>query len=365
MPQYALHYNEVEYTGNLSFAKDFTYPLLDGFSAFWSYLLNDTTGDGFLHDANSLAADSEFEHRSAIDPNTALALMKRITTVQLSLAGADSLWTSLCACVRHADPRQTRTVCHRAVDTRPDEDRVGSGKGAERVAVDVLGQRRLRSALPRLPVRVHRPVECQCRPAQSRAPHVSWPFVVRSATRDSAASVINAFTFTADSSNGFGPNLIKYAPGGGTGHCGLAQALNNMLLGSPGGKITLTSFQPGRSTTAAGIVQAPARQGGLLRASFVEQREQRTVEDLAITAGAAAAAADGCPPTCTIQNLWPVARGRCSACRRQLGSCRSIPMCPMRPHAAPCGQISPAALLVIISQLGRPLYGRHRPLLAC
>jgi hypothetical protein len=61
-----LFINEVnKYTGNLSFAKDFTYPLLDGFSAFWSCLLNGTTGDGFLHDANSLAADSEFEHQSA------------------------------------------------------------------------------------------------------------------------------------------------------------------------------------------------------------------------------------------------------------------------------------------------------------
>ena len=45
-----LFINEVEYTGNLSFAKEFTYPLLDGFSAFWSCFLNGTTGDGLLHD---------------------------------------------------------------------------------------------------------------------------------------------------------------------------------------------------------------------------------------------------------------------------------------------------------------------------
>lgn len=70
---------------NISFAKEFTLPLISGFTEFWSCFLQ-TGSDGFLHDAVSGAMDSCFEGGSCEDPVTTLALIKRMASVQVRLS---------------------------------------------------------------------------------------------------------------------------------------------------------------------------------------------------------------------------------------------------------------------------------------
>lgn len=79
--------NHWEYTRNKTFAKEFTLPLLSGFTAFWNCFLTKDT-DGVLHDNTTSTAagpDSCFEGGNCTDPMITLALLKRIASVQLSL----------------------------------------------------------------------------------------------------------------------------------------------------------------------------------------------------------------------------------------------------------------------------------------
>ena len=74
----------------------------------------------------------------------------------------------------------------------------------------------------------------------SNALTVAWPFNVRTATRDTAQAVVDGFMAAANFDedqhmSGFGPNLIRYASGGGTENAGMALAVADMMLGSPGG----------------------------------------------------------------------------------------------------------------------------------
>jgi hypothetical protein len=77
-----LFINEVEYMRNETFARDFTLPLVAGFTEFWNcFLVNGS--DGVLHDARASARDSCFEGGVCEDPVTTLALIKRMASVQV------------------------------------------------------------------------------------------------------------------------------------------------------------------------------------------------------------------------------------------------------------------------------------------
>ena len=82
-----LFINHFEYTLNETFARDVTYPLLDGINAWWTSYLN-LSSSGEYHDDNSHNRDAQHEGQLVADPQISLSLLARTMSAQLTLAAA-------------------------------------------------------------------------------------------------------------------------------------------------------------------------------------------------------------------------------------------------------------------------------------
>ena len=90
-----LFINEVEFMRNTTFARDFTLPLVSGFTEFWNCFLTKGS-DGLLHDAALGARDSCFEGGACEDPVATLALIKRMASVQVHPDRSRCYATTIC-----------------------------------------------------------------------------------------------------------------------------------------------------------------------------------------------------------------------------------------------------------------------------
>jgi hypothetical protein len=86
-----LFINHWEYTQNTTFAKQFTYPLLEGLNAWWGCFLTKTSKAGGGYSYNDISAKDpgeEHEGQKVPNPQIALALIKRSLSAQLDIAKA-------------------------------------------------------------------------------------------------------------------------------------------------------------------------------------------------------------------------------------------------------------------------------------
>eukprot|EP01116_Phalansterium_solitarium_P024282 TRINITY_DN8859_c0_g1_i1.p1 TRINITY_DN8859_c0_g1~~TRINITY_DN8859_c0_g1_i1.p1 ORF type:complete len:900 (+),score=224.85 TRINITY_DN8859_c0_g1_i1:143-2842(+) len=89
----SLFINNFEYTLNASFAQYYTYPLLDGFNAWWHCFLQRTqTGPGpndyVYEDVNQFNPDAQHEGQLVPNPQISLAFIRRTMGAQLHMAAA-------------------------------------------------------------------------------------------------------------------------------------------------------------------------------------------------------------------------------------------------------------------------------------
>ena len=77
-----LFINNWEYTRNVTWAKEYAYPLLDGLNAWWAcYLTKVPNRDGnsyIYHDHSITDPDEEHEQQKVPDPQIALAFIRRM-----------------------------------------------------------------------------------------------------------------------------------------------------------------------------------------------------------------------------------------------------------------------------------------------
>jgi hypothetical protein len=88
-----LFINHFEYTRNATFARDVTWPLLDGLNAWWACYLRKTptgagAGDYVYNDDNARNPDFEHEGQRVPNPQIALAFIRRTVAAQLDIASA-------------------------------------------------------------------------------------------------------------------------------------------------------------------------------------------------------------------------------------------------------------------------------------
>ncbi len=325
-----------EYTGNITFAREFTYPLVSNLTEFFHCMLTRDPDDGLLHDYHDSGFEGGADHSN--DPTTTNALLRRMITFQLALAsdlkvqpppwlgeiltdlvplptvestslagqdiwaGGGAPWnfsTQACSGSGSCDPFFP-VFPSELIDPRTAEDRVKQIANATAWAY------------------THNMSSPELLNFSNSHVHVLdlavfWPFVIRSSTNETAEAVVRAFI--ADSASRIGPNLVKYATGGGTENAGLAQAINDMLLSSDvGGTIQLFPCWP--SSHSARFSQLRAKGGHLVSARW--DNATHTVRDVVVKC--TSLAADGGPRTIRLLNPWRGARARvaCGVSRSML-----------------------------------------------
>jgi hypothetical protein len=86
-----LFLNNWEYTRNVSFAKQYTYPLVSGLVSWWSCFLQRSTsanGSMLLNDWNPIDPDESAENQPVHNPMTGLAFAKRLASFKITLSKA-------------------------------------------------------------------------------------------------------------------------------------------------------------------------------------------------------------------------------------------------------------------------------------
>lgn len=300
-----LFINDWEYTRNQTFAKSVTLPLLSGLTAFWNCFLTNET-DGRLHDSTAGAPDSCFEGGNCTDPIITLSLLKRVASAQISLTEELQL---------PSPPSYVHNIVeHLASFPTTKAPSNGDNEGGEIWVAGRFGT--LDSHIPSAPIGVNQSMGNSGIPlmvafpvfpsefldprnasgaissiANNTAwfyshnmtggigPQVNWPMIVRSSTRKTADAVVKGFI--SDAASQIGPNLVLYAPGGGTENAGLALVVNELLLSSPGGNY-IELFPVWPASHPASFSQLRAKGGFLVSASW--NNITRSVSSCSITA---------------------------------------------------------------------------------
>ena len=299
-----LFLNDYEYTRNRTFAAEATYPLIDGFTRFWHCLLR-PGADGLLHDAASGAADSPFEGGNTNDPVTTLALIKRLATFQLRLAAE----------LGRAPPDYLEGMVAKLAPFATARNRDGALVQVDSPTMNISksscsGSGSCDVFFPVFPTELIDPLNTSAATRelanntawqytggalQHLALAVFWPFVIRSVPRAFAAEAVQGFVATA--ANDIGPNLIKYATGGGTENAGLALAVTDMLLRAPGGEF-IVLFPTWPAGEPASFVNLLAKGGWRVSAAWDPAASAPTGVTITSAAGGAGAR------TCRLANPW-------------------------------------------------------------
>ena len=300
-----LFLNHFEYTHNKTFAKTFTYPLVDGFTRFWHCLLRPGT-DGFLHD--SATADSPFEGGTSVDPVTTLSLIKRMATFQTTLAGELGLTA----------PPYVAGIIEKLAPFATARNHDGQMVQVDSPTMDISksqcsGSGECDPFFPVFPAELIDPLHLNTS-AETRALEkatafqytggmhslglaVFWPFVIRSTPRSEAKQVVHAFI--SDAAGKIGPNLIKYATGGGTENAGLALAVTDMLVRAPGGEY-IVLFPGWPTDEPASFVNLLTKGGWRVTAAWDTEKNATGVTITNAAAGSGTR-------TCRLESPWAAA----------------------------------------------------------
>lgn len=315
-----------EYTGNVTFARELTYPLVSSLTEFFHCILTRDTNDGFLHDYHDSGFEGGADHSN--DPTATNSLLRRVITFQLRLAAdlklqapswLERMLVDLVPLPTVESPslggqdvwagggvpwRFSRRACSGSGSCDPFFPVFPSELIDPRTAEDRVKQIANATAW----TYTHNMSHSEVLNFSDSHVHVLdlavfWPFVIRSSANETAEVVVRAFI--ADSASRIGPNLVKYATGGGTENVGLAQAINDMLLFSDvEGTIQLFPCWP--SNHPARFVQLRAKGGHLVSARW--DNVTRAVEDVVVAS--TSLATDGRPRTVRLKNPWLSARAQ-------------------------------------------------------
>eukprot|EP01006_Ploeotia_vitrea_P008723 TRINITY_DN20866_c0_g1_i1.p1 TRINITY_DN20866_c0_g1~~TRINITY_DN20866_c0_g1_i1.p1 ORF type:complete len:633 (-),score=75.86 TRINITY_DN20866_c0_g1_i1:93-1928(-) len=226
-----LFINDWEYTRNATFARDHTYPLLDGFNAWWNCFLNKT--GNVYQDNNKYNPDENREGQRVPNPNMGLSFIKRTMAMQLEIAKAlnitppayvsdilnnlvpfnvgktttnKTVWTDYpSAGVKHSDFWSMYPIWPSEYVTQ------NSSQSVLQTAKD--------SSILYSKFATGRPVEL-------------FPVAVR-AGRDPEEIIAG---FRAYLKNYQRTNMLPFTEGGGVENVGITRAVNEMLLQAPNGK---------------------------------------------------------------------------------------------------------------------------------
>ena len=294
-----LFINEVEYTGNATFAKQFLYPLLEGFMEFWHCFLVEGPG-GMLHDNRTHASgaqDNAFEGRHTGDPVSTLALIQRMGSYQIELAdmysGVPAPKPYVADILKRLAPFSTGTnAAGQAVWTTSPTVNVSKS--------ECSGSGECDPYFPVWPSELVNPVNAtpdiqRIANATSFQYHhgnglaISWPYAIRSSTEDTVDAIVQDFAENA--AGRIGLNLIKYATGGGTENAGMAQALNDMFLAAPGGRY-IHVFPAWPKSEPASFTTLRAKGGFLVSATW--NNVTRQADGVVVTAAVTAATVSYC-----------------------------------------------------------------------
>lgn len=315
-----------EYTGNVTLAREFTYPLVSSLTEFFHCMLTRDSDDGLLHDYHDSGFEGGGDHSN--DPTATNALLRRMITFQLALASDLKLkpppWlrgmlTDLVPLPIVVSPALAgQEVWAGGGAPWKFSTRACSGSGScdpffpvfpsELINPRTANDRVKRIANATAWTYTHNMSRPELLNFSDSHVHVLdlavfWPFVIRSSTNETAEAVVRAFI--VDSASRIGPNLVKYATGGGTENAGLAQAINDMLLSSDiGGAIQLFPCWPAKHP--ARFVQLRAKGGHLVSARW--DNVTRTVADVVVAS--TSLAADGRSRTIRLLNPWNGAPAR-------------------------------------------------------
>ena len=292
--------NEVEYTGNATFAKELLYPLLEGFMEFWHCFLVEGP-DGMLHDNRthvSGAQDNAFEGQPTGDPVSTLALIQRIGSYQIELAdkysGIPPPKPYVADILKRLAPFSTfpnsaGQEVWTASPTVNASKSYCSGSGECDPYFPVWPSELINpvNATPDVQ-RIANATSFQYHHGEGLA--IAWPYAIRSSTAETVDAVVQDFAGVASR---IGLNLIKYATGGGTENAGMAQALNDMFLAAPGGRY-IQVFPAWPKSEPASFTTLRAKGGFLVSAAW--NNVTRQAEGVIITAAVSAA---------KVPCLWP------------------------------------------------------------
>eukprot|EP01065_Artemidia_motanka_P032904 TRINITY_DN39886_c0_g1_i1.p1 TRINITY_DN39886_c0_g1~~TRINITY_DN39886_c0_g1_i1.p1 ORF type:complete len:762 (+),score=211.77 TRINITY_DN39886_c0_g1_i1:54-2339(+) len=301
-----LFINDWEYTRNKTFAREVTYPLLDGLNA-WShcFLMNETTSGGYvLRDWNEKYPDEEHEGQKVPNPQIALSLMRRVASAQLDIARAVGLVAPdyLQEILGHLAPFNTAEYRY------SEADRKATVWSAYEKALVI--QSDMFSLYPLWPSEYVSGLDtdnatlavaqgssyvysnfAHGRPVCIFMAAVRAGAVQKGGLGWTAEQIVDGFNSFLNNSQG--PNLLPYAPGGGTENAGVSQAVNDMLVQAPDGKfIQLFPVWPkGHSASFKNL-----RTKGAFLVSASWDSAAATVSAVTVEATVAS--------TCTLVNPW-------------------------------------------------------------